>query len=177
MKVWNATGFNYENGKDLEGFGKVEVVAHGKKYDFKPYEEKEIYNTDHAIHIGTSFGYLGLVALDYDSADKKRFPTYESYKAAKEQAALKAVLEHQEKALSSESNGEKAAKQTTGAEHEVRMFNTSRFEKNIKIINGWLTDIGYKKEAKKETMSNVEIKRPDWRKELKEDGGVHTSAA
>ncbi len=156
MKVWNTSGEEQR------------VKAGGKEYIFKPFEEKEIHREEHALHINDSFKYLGLIALPYTEGEQKEYPNYIDYKAAREIVALKATLEHFEKILASEINAEEAAKKTAGAEHELRTFKVDYFENKVKKIKQYLKEAGYDAQVKVEKKKEEEVKRPDWRKEIKD---------
>ena len=157
MKVWNTTKWE------------ANVKAGGKIYSFIPFEEKEIYNVEHCLHIHDTYGYLGLTMLNYDDDGmKKTYKNFVDFKSAMEVNALKKTLEHWEKLLASEINAKEACVKTAGAEHELRTFKVDFFEDKVKNIKQWLKEAGYVKQVDDSKKKEDEIKRPDWKKEVKD---------
>lgn len=162
MKIFNATGWDRE------------VLSGGKKYFFKAFSETDVVNESHVEHINNAYAYMGLIALNYDEGAMITYPTFEEYKASREMKALNAALKHAEEVLAYETNAQKAAKATPGAEHELRTFRTEKFEKNVKLITSWLKDAGYEKIVEAEEKTEVVEKRPNWKKEVK-SGNITTA--
>lgn len=156
MKIWNTTGWERE------------VGAGGKVYIIKPFAEIEIYNPEHAEHIGNTFAYQGITVLDYNEGMQKLFPTYDEYKKDKEIKALTECLKHYQMVLDCEVNGEEAARNTKGASGELRTFNVDKHEKNVKYILSWLKAAGHVEMVKKQESEKVVLTRPDWSKKNEE---------
>jgi len=153
MKVWNVTGWDRE------------VKAGGKKYAIKAFSEsKDIYDIYHVEHIANAYGYMGLVALNYDDGQEKVYPTYTEYKKAQEIKGLLAALKHAEDVLAYETNAKEACEKTPNAVHELRTFDVNKFKNNVKLITKWLTEAGYDDKVKEDAASEVVAKRPNWEK-------------
>ena len=149
MKVWNTTGF------------KVEAGAMGTSYVFEAFEEKEVWNTEHAVHLEKSFADSGIVMLNYDKSAESKYTTYDEYKSSKEVWALKKVLSRYETALNDSKQYLKDVKQSGGTEADKETAGVDKFEEKVKLIKSWLKEAG---EAVTDNKPTSVPKRPNWRK-------------
>jgi len=149
MKCWNTTGF------------KVEAGAGGKLYYFGAFEEKEVWNEEHAVHLEKSFMDQGIVCLNYDESAKVKFPTYDEYKSYKELEGLKKALSRYEQALADERQYVKDVNKNSGSEADKAFAKVADFEENVKLIKSWMKEAGAVITEKK---ADTIPKRKDWRR-------------
>jgi hypothetical protein len=129
MKIKNVTGWP------------VESMYDGIRFDFEPFEEKEIYDARIIKHLARSKGYLGLVHMAYNEQMQAKYASEKEFVYTQTMNGLKSIKDHK---LKAHRNEKQAKKECYGAgklgmESDLALMDPNKFEKDLKEIESWIT--------------------------------------
>lgn len=133
MKLYNPTGWE------------IKAQAGGVAYNFKPYEEKEVWNPDHIVTLldGNAKN-LGLVHLHFDDSQQKKHESFDIFKKAQAKKGLEFLLKHQTKALLNEKQAMidlDAADKEASSEYFKSFVNPKKFEEKVEQVKDWIRQL------------------------------------
>lgn len=137
MKIYNPTPFD------------VEIMACSKTYCFRPGEEKDVYNEDHAKVIMKNSAINGLVHLVYNELMEQKYKSFEAFKAAQRLNGLQSVLRFKKEVWINERQAEVDIKHNKGAVADKAIVDPSRFQDQIDLIESEIASISGSKPKKR----------------------------
>lgn len=154
FKVLNPTPYEVSVGIGL-------MNKDGIEYIFKPFEEKDVYNSEHVHHMITSNKHAnkGLVWLNYDENMKKTYPDYSEFKKIKAKEGLERVIQNKSFILTFEKQAEAAAEL---GKHLIdkKSMNSAKKEKELNSLIEIFDKLETNSENKKVEVSLPEA--PEW---------------